>query len=93
MRNRTTGKCFGNLFTLIQYLIIKYGKKSPRQLINLDQETKEIHNNPQSPIDTVFNQVRYLLECVELAISMYTQIQTTNIAFAIINKVRKPGIR
>ena len=35
MRNSTTGKFTGNLFMLIQYLIVMYGKISPSQLIDL----------------------------------------------------------
>ena len=45
--------------------------------------------NPQSPIDSVFNQVEYLLEYLELARFLYTHIQTTNIDYTILNKTRK----
>ena len=45
--------------------------------------------DPQIPNDTIFKQVEYLLEYGELAIFLYTQIQTMNIAYTIINKTRK----
>ena len=72
MSNRTTGKLTGNLFMLIHYLIFTYGKISISQLIDLEQNTKSIQYDPQTPIDTVFNRVKDLLEYGELAISLYT---------------------
>ena len=45
--------------------------------------------NPQIPIDSFFNQVKYLLEYLELARFLYTHIQTTNIDYTILNKTRK----
>ena len=45
--------------------------------------------DPQSPIGTVFNQFEDILEYGELAISLYTHIQTTKIACKIINRTRK----
>ena len=45
-----------------------------------------MHYDPQRLINNVFNQVRDLLEYVELDRSMYTQIQTMDIAYTIINK-------
>ena len=47
---------------LIQYLIIAYGKIPPNKLINLDQATKEMHYDLQTPSDSVFNQVQDILE-------------------------------
>ena len=45
--------------------------------------------DPQAPIDTFFNQVEDILEYRELARSLYIQIQTTNITYTIINRMRK----
>ena len=74
---------------IIQYIIVIYGKIPPSQLINLKQKTKEMHYNPQTPIDTVINQVKDLLEYGELAGYLYIHIQTKKIAYTIINKTRK----
>ena len=40
IRNRTTGKFYGTLFMSTQYTIVTYGKISPSQLIDLNQDTK-----------------------------------------------------
>ena len=45
--------------------------------------------DPQTPIDTVFDQVKDLLEYRELDIFPYNYIHTTNIAYTIINMTRK----
>ena len=45
--------------------------------------------DPQTPIDKVFNQVEDIIEYGELDRSPKTQIQTTNIAYTIINRTRK----
>ena len=74
---------------LVQYLIVTYGKFSPSQLIDLEQNIKSMQYDSQTLIDTVFNQVEYLLEYGELVISPYTQIQTTNIAYTIITRTSK----
>ena len=76
MRNRTTGQFSVTLFMISQYIIVIYGKIPPSQLINLKQKTKEMHYNPQTPIDTVINQVKDLLEYGELAGYLYIHIQT-----------------
>ena len=60
-----------SLIMLIQYLIITYGKISHSQLVGLEQETKAMQYDPQTLINTVFNQVKYLLEYGELARSPY----------------------
>ena len=61
MRNRTTVQFIGYLFMLTQYLIVTYGKIPPSQLIDLKQNTKSMQYNPQTPINTVLNQVKDLL--------------------------------
>ena len=48
MRNRTTGKFYVTLFILIQYLIIKYGKISPSQFINLKKEENQCNTIPRA---------------------------------------------
>ena len=86
IKNRTTGQFTGTLFMLIHYFIVTYGKISSIQLIALEQNTKSIQYDPQTPIDTVFNRVKDLLEYGELDGSPYTHIQTTNNACMIINR-------
>ena len=46
---------------MIQYLTVTDEKILPSQFIDLDKETKEMNYYPQIPIDSVFNQVKYLL--------------------------------
>ena len=58
-------------------------------MIDLEQNTNLMQYDPQIPVHTVFNQVEYLLEYGELAISPYTQIQTTTIAYTIITRTSK----
>ena len=65
-RNRITFQSSGNLFLLIQYIIVTYGKISPSQLVDLEQDIKEMYYNSQSAIYSVFNQVEDLLEHREL---------------------------
>ena len=62
MRNMITGQFIDTLIMLIQYLIVTYGKISPSQMIDLEQNTKLTQYDPQTLIDTVFNQVKDLLE-------------------------------
>ena len=61
MRNRTIDQFTGTLFMIIQYLIVTYGKISPIQMIDLEQNTKSMQDDPQTPINTVFNQVKDIL--------------------------------
>ena len=62
IRNSTTGQFTGILFMIIHYLIVTYGKISPNQQIDLEQNTKPMQYYPQTPIDIVFKQVEDLLE-------------------------------
>ena len=89
IRNRTTGQFTVTLSMLIQYFIVTYDKIAPSQLIDLEQNTKSMQYDPKTPIDTAFNQVKYLLEYWELARSPYIYIQTTNIAYTIIYRTMK----
>ena len=86
MKNRTTGQFIGTLFMLIQYFIVTYGKIYPKKTFDLEQNTKSIQYEPQTPIDTVFKRVKDLLEYGELDGSPYTHIQTINNACMIINR-------
>ena len=79
MRNRTIDQFTGTLFMIIQYLIVTYGKISPIQMIDLEQNTKSMQDDPQTPINTVFNQVKDILSYGELDRSPYTQIKAVNI--------------
>ena len=44
--NRTNGQFKCTIFILIQYLVVRYGKISPSQLIDLEQNTKSIQYGP-----------------------------------------------
>ena len=89
MRKRITGQFTGTLFVIIQYLIVMYGNISPSQLIDLEQNTKSMQDDPYASINIVFNQVEDILEYRELDRSPYTHIQTTNISYKIINRKSK----
>ena len=85
----TSGQFKITLFMLIQYLIITYGKIYPIQMIELKHNTKSMQYDPQTPIDTVFNPVKYILGYGELAIYPYNNIHTTDISNRIINRTTK----
>ena len=76
---------------LIPYLIVKYGKISPSQLIDLEHNTRTMQYEPQNPIKKNFNQVEDLIKYGELDISQYIQIQTTNTAYRNSRTQLKPG--
>ena len=89
MSNSTTDQFTGTLFMIIQYLIVTYSKIYPIQLVDLEQNNKSMQYDPQTPIDTFFNQVKNILEYGELDISPYTHIHKNNISYIIINRTRK----
>jgi hypothetical protein len=89
MRNRSTGQFTGTIYQLLQYLLTVYGKITPSQLLELEHETKTLAYDPITPVDVVYNQVEDLVEYGEMAQCPYTQTQTINIAYAIINRTTK----
>jgi hypothetical protein len=89
MRNRTTGQFTGTVYQLLQYLLTVYGKISPSQLLQLEQETKSFTYDPITPIDVVFNAIEDLVEYGEMARCTYTMAQTINIAYSILNRTTK----
>ena len=46
---------------IIHYFIVIYGKISPIKLLDQEQNTNSMQYEPQTPIDTVFNQVEDIL--------------------------------
>jgi hypothetical protein len=89
MRNRTTGQFTGTVYQLLQYLLTVYGKISPSQLLQLEQDTKSFIYDPITPIDVVFNAIEDLIEYGEMARCTYTMAQTVNIAYSILNRTTK----
>jgi hypothetical protein len=89
MRNRTTGQFNVTIFQLLHNLLTVYGKITPSQLLQLEQETKTFTYDPVTPVDVVFNKVEDLVEYGEMAQCDFTMPQTINIAYAILNRTTK----
>ena len=89
MRDRNTGQFTGNVLQVLQYLQNTYGTISPSQLAVFQKEVTEMHYDPVTPVDNIFNKIEDLLEYGELAHCPFTQLQAIALAYNIINKTGK----
>ena len=89
IRDRNTGQFTGNVLQILQYLQNTYGTISPSQLAVFQKEGTEMHYDPVTPVDNIFNKIENLLEYGELAHCPFSQLQTIAIAYNLINKTGK----
>ena len=61
-KNRVTGQFTGNTRQILSYLLTTYRKISPIQLNNFKKEVTNMHYEPVTPVDNIYNKVEYLLE-------------------------------
>jgi uncharacterized phage-associated protein len=89
MKNRETGQFTGNVRQIFTYLQNTYGKISPSQLSQFEQEVSEMPYDPVTPVDNIFNKIEDLLEYGDLAQCPFSQPQAIAKAYNIINKTGK----
>ena len=89
MKDRNTGQFIGNVQNILEYLLVTYGKISASQLNEFDTEVSDMHYDPVTPVDTVFNKIEDLLEYGDMAICPFTQPQAMSKGYNILNKTGK----
>ena len=63
-----------------------YGKISPSHLNDLEKEVTDIHYDPVTPVDDIFNNIEYLIEYWEMANFPYSHPQAISKAYNILDK-------
>ena len=89
MKERSTGQFTGHVQQILEYLLVTYGKISPSQLNKFDTEVSEMHYDPVTPVNNVFNKIEDLLEYGDMATCPFTQPQAMSKAYNILNKTGK----
>ena len=62
MKHRETGQFIGDIQQIFTYLVNTYGKISPIQLRYIEKEVTEMHYDPVTPVDNIFDKIEYLLK-------------------------------
>ena len=62
MKHRETGQFIGDIQQIFTYLVNTYGKISPIQLRYIEKEVIEMHYDPVTPVDNIFDKIEYLLK-------------------------------
>jgi hypothetical protein len=89
MKNRDTGQFTGDIRQIFTYLQNTYGKISPSQLSQFEKEISEMHYDPVTPVDNIFNKIEDLLEYGDLAHCPFSQPQAIAKAYNLINRTGK----
>ena len=89
MKNRETGQFTGDVRQIFTYLQNTYGKISPSQLSHFEKEVSEMHYDPVTPVDNIFNRIENLLEYGDLAHCPFSQPQAISKAYNLINRTGK----
>ena len=89
MKERSTGQFTGHVQQILEYLLVTYVKISPSQLNEFDKEVSEMHYDPVTPVNNVFNKIEDLLEYGDMATCPFTQPQAMSKAYNILNKTGK----
>jgi hypothetical protein len=89
MKNRDTGQFTGDIRQIFTYLQNTYGKISPSQLSQFEKEVAEMHYDPVTPVDNIFNKIEDLLEYGDLANCPFSQPQAISKAYNLINRTGK----
>ena len=63
----------------------------PHKFLEREEFVKERNYNPRDPIATVFSAVEELIELNDITSTSYTQLQSVNIAYVIIQRICKSG--
>ena len=88
MKNRDTGQFIRNVLQIFQYLQNTYGTISPSQLSQFEKDVTEMHYDPVTPVDNIFNKVEDLLEYGDL-VKPFSQPQAIAKAYNLINATGK----
>ena len=89
VKNRDTGQFTGDIRHIFTYLLNTYGKISPNQLSTFEKEVTDMHYDPVTPVDNIFNKIEDLLEFGDLANCPYSQPQAIAKGYNIINRTGK----
>jgi uncharacterized phage-associated protein len=89
VKNRETGQFTGDIRQIFTYLLNTYGKISPSQLSEFEKEVTNMHYDPVSPVDNIFNKIEDLLEYGDLANCPFSQPQAIGKAYNLINRTGK----
>ena len=88
LKNCDTGQFIGNVLQIFQYLQNTYGTISPSQLSQFEKDVTEMHYDPVTPVDNIFNKVEDLLEYGDL-VKPFSQPQAIAKAYNLINATGK----
>ena len=86
IRNQVTGKLAGSVYEVIRHLFHVYGQVTPQALYGQEQKVHQMVYDPQHPIDGVFTAIDDLMTFAEAAQTPYTQPQSINLAYRILNR-------
>ena len=86
IRNQVTGKLAGSVYEVIRHLFHVYGQVTPQALYDQEQKVQQMVYDPQHPIDGVFTAIDDLMTFAEAAQTPYTQPQSINLAYRILNR-------
>ena len=89
MKNRTTRKFTGNILQIIMYLLSTYRKISPIHLNYIKKEVTDMHYDPVTPVDNIFNKIEDILEYGDMENCPYSQLHAISKAYNIVNKTGK----
>ena len=84
-KNRQTGQFNGNLLQILQHLQTTYGQISPAQLSAFEKEVIDLHYDPTTPIDIVFQKIEDLMMYGDFAQCPFTAEQAIQRAYNIVN--------
>ena len=74
---------------IVAYLLSTYGKISPSHLNGFGVKVTDIHYDPVTPVDNVFNKIEDLLQYGDMANCPYSHPQAISKAYNILNKTKK----
>ena len=74
----------GNIRKIVAYLLSMYGKISPSHLNNFKKEVTDMHYDPVTLVDNIFNKIEDFLEYWDMENCPYSQPQAISKAYNIL---------
>ena len=93
IRNSTTHSINDTVAGALTHLQDKYDQLMPHKLLEREDTIKKTIYNPCDLIATVFSKVKEILEFSDITGTLYTQIQAANIAYVILHRTGKFGLK
>ena len=92
IRKHTTNSINGTVADVLNHLQYNYGQLMTHELIECEDIVKKTIYNPRDPIETVFYAVEELLKFSGMTGTSYTQEQSVNMAYIILQRTGKFGL-